>query len=301
MKLYSLGLSCQARMIIDLALGKQPRRPFDWCISEKEAVLAGLRTRGASFQHDAASSHVYRMPLEQREGVESGGVYFWHDYPKADRLKLSPEWPLSVPKINEKYAFVWQRFLNELEAPGHKVFVIATTQHNLPEYALDAEDFARRFQIDGPFIDELAEVLTSICGEDFSVVALVRDFAEADAVRDRVRFERLTLRVCGSLSLVPNQSLADLINKQIEPNAETITLLEGKYDVGAIIIHQSHDTARVFRTIGNRSCAWAECYPFQGGYMVSVAGKEDGLLTARLQGNRLIFSDGETWVKQRDH
>lgn len=198
-------------MIIDTALGKQQRRPFDWCITEKQALILALRTRGRSFQHDAQSSFIYEMPVERRQGVVSNGIYFWHDYPKADRLTISPDWRDSIPRVNEKYAFLWRRFIDELQEPGEKTFVVATTQHNLAEYADNPEDFRRKFALDDIFIAELVEELTAICGERFSVLALAGSHGEAEALRGPAGFERLTVRFCGSLPLSEHRDLADFV------------------------------------------------------------------------------------------
>lgn len=210
LKYISLGFSCQSRMAIEEAVGKQPRRPFDWCITDKKALLAGFETRGASFQHEAANSKVvYRAG---REGVVSAGIYFWHDYPKADRRSLESDWSAATPAVNEKHAFLWRRFLDELSEPGEKVFVIATTQDNLTEFASDEEDFRERFALDGKFIDDLAAALTQVCSDRFSILVFVRSLEEAYAIHAQASFERFIVRFCGPLPLKAPQPMVDLIS-----------------------------------------------------------------------------------------
>lgn len=119
------------------------RGPFDYAIAEKSALLEALASNGRSLQHEAAASGMYMMPIERRQGVHSNGVYYWHDYPKADRLTLHPDWADHTPVVNEKYDYLWRRFAQSVTEPGEKIFVISSTQHNLPQFAADEAAFTR--------------------------------------------------------------------------------------------------------------------------------------------------------------
>jgi hypothetical protein len=286
-------------MTIDAALGKQARWPFDYCITEKAALLAGLRSAGRSFQHDEESSQVYVMPLSLREGVCSRGVYYWHDYPLASRNCLNDDWRASVPVVNEKYDFLWRRFLDELARPGEILFIVGTTQDNLPEFASDDDDFQRKFAIDGAFIDELADALRTSCTDQFSILALVRSFREADSIRTQCRFNRVNARFCGALSLPTHQLLAKSLEDLTRPGtSEALRLLEGEYDNGALIKSHSHDVARIYRVAGKRVVPWAECYASSEGYLVNFSGRRDSVFKASFEDQRLKFSNGSVWSKR---
>lgn len=277
-------------------MGKQTRRPFDWCITDKRALLAGLRTRGASFRHEPATSELIHRA--GREGIASEGIYFWHDYPKADRRTLSLDWSAATPGVNEKYAFIWQRFLDELSEPGEKMFVIATTQDNLVEFASDEQNFKVRFALDGKFIDDLALALEEVCSDGFSILALVRSLEEADAIRAQGRFEPLILRFCGPLPLKVHQPIVDLIRIASTAEVGLPLGLAGHYDSGVMIKHQSHDAARIFRQLGLHMVPWGECYALNGGkVLVSLADEQVGVFTAIFDGVRLRFSDGQEWAR----
>lgn len=298
MRHISLGLSCQSRMTIDAAYGKQARWPFDYCITEKAALLAGLRSRGESFHHTEASSNVYVMPRSLREGVCSEGVYYWHDYPLANRYSLSNDWQASVPVVNEKYEFLWKRFLEELKQPGEIVFTVGTTQENLVEFAEDAEDFWQKFAIDGPFIDELADALRALCAAPFSILALVRTFREADSIRAHCQFRHVQARFCGPLSLPTHDLLAQSFGQLSKPGtSEAMRVLEGEYDNHAVIERHSDEVARIYRRAGERLIPWAECYALPDGYLVNFDSRRNSVFKATLEDNCLKFSNGSSWRK----
>ena len=298
MRHISLGLSCQSRMTIDAAYGKQTRWPFDYCITEKAALLAGLRSRGRSFQHTEKSSNVYVMPRSRREGVCSEGVYYWHDYPLADRNSLSNDWRASVPVVNEKYEFLWRRFLDELERPGEIVFTVGTTQENLTEFANDGEDFQRKFAIDGAFIDELADALRALCTDQFSILVLVRSFQEADSIRAQCRFPDVEVRFCGALTLPTHDLLARSLGQLSQPGtSKAMTALEGEYDNGAVIKCLSDQVARIYRVAGERVTPWAECYTLSEGYLINFDSRRNSVFNATLEDHCLKFSNGSSWRK----
>ncbi len=236
------------------------------------------------------------MPLSRREGVCSGGVYYWHDYPLADRNNLSEDWLASVPGVNEKYEFLWRRFLDELARPGEIVFTVGTTQDNLVEFASGEEDFQRRFAIDGAFIDELADALQMVCADRFSILALVRSLGEADDVRAHARFARFNLRFCGALSLPTHEILAGSLAQLAAGPSEALRLLEGKYDNGAVIKRHSHDAARIYHNKGGYA-PWAECYALPEGYLINFNSRRNAVFTATLSDDRLRFSNGTAWSK----
>jgi hypothetical protein len=283
-------------MLIEEALGKQPRRPFDWCITDKGGLLAGLKTGGASFLHDSENSElIYRAG---REGVASAGIYFWHDYPKSDRTTLCRDWRAATPKVNEKYCFLWERFLDELSEPGEIVFVLATTQDNLIEFASGVCDFKKRFALNGNFIDELAAALEAICSDPFSILVLVRSLEEADEIRTQSKFARLLLRFCGPLQLKVNEPVADLIQSSGSSDRHLPVGLAGCYDNGAVIESHWHDADRILRPSGSHMEPWGECYALNHDRIfISLKDQKDGVLTALFDGLHLKFSSGEYWTK----
>ncbi len=109
MKYVSLGFSCQSRFSIDLFTADHRRNPFDFNISTKEAVLRGLTTSGANFEHTKPEIDLYRMTEEGRSGVSCNGLYFWHDYPM-DGRELASSWDTKIDGVNAKYRFLWKRF-----------------------------------------------------------------------------------------------------------------------------------------------------------------------------------------------
>lgn len=285
-------------MTIDAAYGKQTRLPFDYCITEKAALLAGLRSRGRSFQHEAASSEVFVMPLSRREGVYSSGVYFWHDYPLASRNGLCDDWQASVPGVNEKYEFIWRRFLEELARPGEIIFTLSTTQDNLAEFASGEEDWQRKFAIDGAFVDELADALGALCTDHFTILVFARSVGEADSIRAQCRFKDVKVRFCGALSLPTHKFLAEALGELTRScTSDALRLLEGIYDNGAAIEYYSDDVARIYKVAGERETPWAECYSLPGGYLVNFTSRRNSIFNATLTNQCLKFSNGSSWSK----
>ena len=293
----SLGLSCQSRMTIDAVVGKQRRSPFDYCITEKQALIDALATGGKSFAHNKDSSSIYTMAAERREGIRSGGVYFWHDYPMADRLQLHADWAQHIGQVNEKYDFLWNRFNDNLRASTNPIFVISTTQHNLSQFAKDDSDFAVRFAIDGQFVDKLSGVLRERCANDFSLLAIVRSFAEADSIRCRGASDHITVRFLGRLSLPTHELLVRSFESLAASRSfAALDALEGQYDNGAKIKRESDDACRVSRFRNGKWHPWGEAYVTEGGYLFAFDG-HNLLFNAQFIDGRLRFSNNSAWAK----
>lgn len=197
---FSLGFSCQSRFAIDVVAPTTHRAPFDFNITTRTALLEGLRTKGASFVHDVGTGTPYRMPLSGREGLEAAGSYFWHDYPFTETGALRPDWTETIDAVNQKYAFLWERFLGDLALPGRKRLVLSNTQFNLPEFAASPSDFETKFGIDATLCRDLTAELDRLT-DDYDLVCLLRCREAADRLRQEVRDRRLIVRFGGVQAL----------------------------------------------------------------------------------------------------
>jgi hypothetical protein len=158
--LVSLGHSCQTRFILEDLDGASRRMPYDFNIATRAALLKALETDGASLQHDEDTASVFRMKSDGREGIETGGMYFWHDYPLAeDKLSLADGWQREIARVNEKYAALWARLAMLLRSDEEKTLVLSNSQHNLGEFAEGDDDFRRSFGLGRQAFEEIAVAL----------------------------------------------------------------------------------------------------------------------------------------------
>ena len=228
--LVSLGHSCQTRFILEDLDGASRRMPFDFNITTRSALLDALETDGASLQHDESTANVFRMASDGREGIEVGGMYFWHDYPLAqDKLGLAEGWQKEIPRVNEKYAALWSRLSMLLRSNEEKTLVLSNSQHNLGQFAEGDEDFNIRFGLGHSAFQNITAALDRHGAQNYRLLFLTRsiaDFAETVALRD----PRLEHRLVGILSLRPDHRVA----ASIAPGRRTEDILPlcGPYDGG---------------------------------------------------------------------
>lgn len=242
----SLGHSCQTRFILEGRDGASRRMPFDFNIATRPALLAALETDGGSLQHDEDSARVFAMASDGREGIEVGGLFFWHDYPLGpDRLRLEDGWQREIPRVNEKYVALWARLAGMLRSDEPKVLTLSNSQHNLAQFAATEETFGNDFGLGRTAFDDLTAALERFGARNYRLLFLTRtiaDLAETMSLEDR----RLEHRFVGILSLRPDRRVA----ASLSPGrpATSVGALVGSYEggqwhVGAI----SHDTAIIHR------------------------------------------------------
>ena len=248
--LVSLGHSCQTRFILDDLDGSSRRMPFDFNIATRQALLRALATDGDSLRHDRDTASVFRMASDGREGIEVGGMYFWHDYPLAeDRLRLAEGWQREIGRVNEKYAALWRRFSALLRSDDPKTLMLSNSQHNLAQFAATGNAFDLGFGLGRQAFDEIAAALDGFGARNWRLLLLTRSAAELAGTAG-LGDPRLEHRLVGILSLRPDRRVSDSIAR----NRATagIAALCGTYDDGAWEIGaHSPDVAVIHRRTGD--------------------------------------------------
>lgn len=268
--LISLGHSCQTRFIIDAIDPAGRRMPFDFNITTRPALIRALETDGASLRHDEGDADVFSMPGDGRQGLDVGGLFFWHDYPLAeDKLSLADGWQREIARVNEKYAALWSRLSAALRSDQPKTLALSNSQHNLGQFAAGDEDFAGRFGLGRHAFETLIQALENFGARNYRLLFLTRSMSEF-AETARLDDSRLDHRFVGILSLRPDPRVAASIAAG-ETGAE-IAMMSGLYGGGAwkvearsprvAILHQNSEAG--FRphgsiTLTGRShVAWLE-------------------------------------------
>ena len=248
--LVSLGHSCQTRFILEDLDGASRRMPFDFNITTRAALIRALETDGASLQHDEATARVFRMASDGREGIDVGGMYFWHDDPLAeDKLGLAEGWQSEIGRVNEKYAALWSRLSMLLRAEDEKTLVLSNSQHNLGQFAGGDDDFKGRFGLGGQALRDITAALDGYGARNYRLLFLTRslaDLVETIPLKD----PRLEHRLVGILSLRPDHRIA----ASIAPGRRTEGILplcgpyeNGEWQVKAV----SRDAAVIHRRVGD--------------------------------------------------
>jgi hypothetical protein len=298
-KRLSLGFSCQSRFSLDVASGDFRTHPFDFNITTRELLLACLREDGAPLWPGAERLQVHRTPEGQEEGLGAGGVYFWHDYPRAAGV-LAPGWEARVPDVQAKYRALWARLGAVLRDDHlHKRLVVSNCQANLTEFAASPADFHLRFGLDPDFATRLSDALEAFGARRFRLSLLVRDLPWAIHLHElaRLRPDRFDVRFVGPLSL-PTSSLvaaSSLVSvAEEEPVAEGFAAIFGRYDNGADIFPVHPNVALAVR--GDEPLA--EVRPFGGGLVFTFAGGLDRVARAVFLEGALSFADHTRWIKR---
>lgn len=293
--MLSLGHSCQTRFILEDLDGASRRMPFDFNITTRPALLAALRSDGGSLHHDEGSARVFAMASDGREGIEVGGLFFWHDYPLGpDGLRLAEGWQREIGRVNEKYAALWSRLAQILRSDEQKTLVLSNSQHNLAQFAATDEDFAEGFGLGRRAFDEITLALEGFGARNYRLLFLTRtisDLAETMSLDD-IRLEH---RFVGILSLRPDRRVA----ASISPDRATTSIgaLCGSYDSGrwqiravshdSAIIH--HGTREGIRPVGSISFA-------DGNPVVWFEGR-DGFRDVVHDACEIRFPDGNRWLR----
>jgi hypothetical protein len=298
MEYVSLGFSCQTRFSIDLFAADHRRNPFDFNISTKDAVLRGLATSGANFEHREPGIDIYRMTEERRRGVSCNGVYFWHDYPM-DGKELASSWETNIEGVNEKYRFLWKRFASRISKHSDPVtFIVSNTQMNLGEFSTSTDDFDKKFGFDEAFYYELAQRLGVGNRNGRSITFLSRDLSNVVSLRKELSSnEGFVIRFGGLMNLATNPLVAfsTLVNTAPE-RKDALGCLVGNYSGGARIELSGDITATVYRSGPQGEIPWAEVSMLSDGYLFVFQGRNK-VFTAVMQEGSLHFSNRTTWTK----
>lgn len=291
--LVSLGHSCQTRFILEDLDGASRRMPFDFNIATRAALLKALGTDGASLQHDEDTASVFRMASDGREGIEVGGMYFWHDYPLADnKLSLAEGWQKEIPRVNEKYAALWTRLAALLRSDEEKTLVLSNSQHNLGQFAEGDDDFGNRFGLGHQAFAEIAAALDRYEAKNYRLMFLTRsiaDLAETIALKEP-RFEH---RFVGILSLRPDHRVA----ASIAPGRRTEDILPlcGPYEGGEWQVKAlSRDVAVIQRRTEDGLKPHGSITLSEFGPVAWVEGRDTFQDITHAAG-KLHFSDGDFW------
>jgi hypothetical protein len=291
--LVSLGHSCQTRFILEDLDGASRRMPFDFNITTRAALLKALETDGASLLHDESTASVFRMASDGREGIDVGGMYFWHDYPLAeDKLGLAEGWQKEIGRVNEKYAALWSRLSALLRSDDEKTLVLSNSQHNLGQFAEGDDDFALRFGLGRRGFEEITAALDAYGARNYRLLFLTRsiaEFAETITLKD----PRLEHRLVGMLSLRPDHRVA----ASIAPGRRTEDILPlcgpyegGKWQVKAV----SRDAAVIH-------CRTEDGFTPHGSITLSEFGPvawtegRDRFQDITHAAGKINFSDGTVW------
>lgn len=292
--LISLGHSCQTRFILEKLDGASRRMPFDFNITTRAALLKAFETDGASLQHDEETATVFRMEVDGREGIEAGGMYFWHDYPLAeDKLSLADGWQRETVRVNEKYAALWSRLAMLLRSDEEKTLVLSNSQHNLDQFA-GADDFDSRFGLGHQAFEDITTALDRYGARNYQLLFLTRsvtDFAETMSVDD----PRLEHRFVGTLSLRPDQRIPASIAP--ERRTEDILPLCGPYESGSWHVEAvTRDIAVIHRRADGALRPHGSITLSESGPVAWVEGRDKFQDIAYMAG-KLCFSDGSIWHK----
>jgi hypothetical protein len=304
--LISLGFSCQTRFLIDAFSPEIKRHPFDFNITSRPALIRALATDGASLMHHAGAATTYVMPKEQRQGVEVGGMYFWHDYPLGpDKLALSPDWADRRVSVNGKYAMLWQRFAETLRSDMPKILALSNSQHNLPQFAADEADFDRKFGLGRQAHDEITAALETFGARNWRLAFLSRSAGEVEETAD-LHDRRLEHRFVGALSLRVAPALAtQLISDRPETSAG-IRAIEGRYNDGTVIVRAISARVAMIRsavdgieTTDSAAAPLGSIWAGGDGLVAAFSGR-DRVFFVSADAAALSFSDGSRWTRVAD-
>lgn len=291
--LVSLGYSCQTRFILEDLDGASRRMPFDFNITTRAALLRALETDGASLQHDESTAKVFRMASDGREGIDVGGMYFWHDYPLAeDKLSLAEGWQNEIDRVNEKYAALWSRLSILLRSDEEKTLVLSNSQHNLGQFAQDDDDFNARFGLGYCAFQDITAALDDYGARNYRLLFLTRaiaDLAETTALKDT----RLDHRLVGVLSLRPDHRVA----ASIAPSRRTEDILPlcGSYEGGEWHVKAaSRDSAVIYRRTQDGPKPHGSITLSEFGPVAWTEGR-DAFQDITHAAGKMHFSDGAVW------
>jgi hypothetical protein len=301
--LISLGFSCQTRFLIDALHPEIKRHPFDFNITSRPALIRALSTDGASLIHHAGGATTYTMPKEQRQGVEVGGIYFWHDYPlAADKLSLSPDWADKRETVNGKYAMLWQRFAETLRSEAPKTLALSNSQHNLPQFAADDADFDRKFGLGRQAHDEITTALDAFGARNWRLRFLSRSVGEVEETAD-LHDGRLEHRFVGALSLRVAPELATRLMSGVGGPDSDLRALEGSYNGGAFAVRAISSNVAVIVGSGNEADVGTSTLGslwLAGNGLIAAFSGRDRVFAVSGDGRRLSFSDGSHWNRDAE-
>jgi hypothetical protein len=291
--LVSLGHSCQTRFILEDLAGASRRMPFDFNITTRSALVAALDSDGDSLRHDEDSANVFGMASDGRQGIEVGGLFFWHDYPLgSDGLSLAKGWQREIGRVNEKYAALWARLSQLLRSDDAKTLMLSNSQHNLAQFAGTDAYFADRFGLGRAAFCDIAEALERFGARNYRLLFLTRtiaDLSETLSLDDA----RLEHRFVGTLSLRPDRRVAASLSPGRIPAG--IGPLCGSYEHGLWrVCAVSHDRAVVHRLTEDGLQACGSIGVVEEELVIWFEGRDRFQDINHLEGD-IHFHDGSLW------
>lgn len=299
----SLGFSCQTRYSIDQLFGDHRRNPFDFNVTTRSAVLEALATEGTNFRHDAGTASVCAIRQAGMRRIRSNGVFFWHDYPR-DGLEMKPGWEAEIPRVNQKYAYLWPRFLNTLrDASMPKLLICANTQTNLIMFLDSDAEFQENFGLDLEFVTKLQETLTGVGARNYSLLLINRHILQAHRIaRHAGQLPGVKSRFWGATPWPSDTMLAaaTLISRlPPEEACDRLMRLEGEWG-DHVIRRIGDDLAYVyFRRPDGGLAPRGEITALEDGYLLVMHRSKP--MTAILDGQKLVFSNGSRWERSEKH
>jgi hypothetical protein len=292
--LISLGHSCQTRFIIDtMGEAANRRMPFDFNITTRAALLRALDTDGASLRQSAEQARVFMEPREQREGIEIGGMYFWHDYPLDEaKLRLRADWRQDLGRVSEKYAALWQRFAALSRSEEPKTFFLSNTQHNLGQFAGGDADFDRKFGLGREAFDQISQAFDAFGARNYRLLVLSRSIREFEEMID-VADPRLVPRFAGRLSLRPDPDILSQIFADAKPLPMDVF---GSYDSDKHVGPGPRGSGIIYRVEQGMEKPEGALWATHVGLTASFEGR-DRVFGATLEGRNLSFADGTRWSR----
>lgn len=294
-RLVSLGLSCQSRFCIDLVSAEHRRTPFDYNVTTKSALLRALRSGGEAFRlTDDGALRIHLARKEGREGVESQGVYFWHDFDLNADQTIAQDWRSDLPAVREKYAVLWDRFCGLLRLPGAQIsFVLSNTQINLGDYAADFDDFTEKFRFTADYIQDLRAALCDLGAQDPHVLVLNRYLRDSIEVNNAIAAPWLRSVFCGPLTLPTDARLAVSILGEATPASGQLASACRRYGDGWRVV-QLDDASAAITKDGRPA---GELRPMRGGYIGVFEDGADAIRTAvKTDDGGLYWSDKSRWA-----
>jgi hypothetical protein len=296
-KYVSLGFSCQSRYTLATLSADHRGMPFDWSITTRQFVLESLQEGdGRGFTPAPDELKIYQMPNTGAEGLGSDrGIWFWHDFPRGNDLKLAANWR-TASDFPQKYIALWERFLKCIRDPGQrKRFVVSNTQENLDQFWTSLHDFQFKFGLDFSYASKLFEVLVELGTKNFEIEFLIRNIDDYIDLVGRPEIKNFHPKFVGPLALPTHNIVANSLLYSVDIDAIShVRELAGQYDNGAVIVPVAYNSAMIYDA--NKNCQGV-AYDFPGGFIFCFMGGVSKVFRAVIDNNCIYFENKSRWRK----
>jgi len=249
-----------------------------------------------NFIADPDRINIYTMRESGRQGVESDGIFFWHDYPmEEDQKTLAGAHAEELDRINQKYRHLWPRFKKLTTSDVQKTFVVSNTQFNLWEFSKSDDDFRDKFGLDVRAYHEIREALNSFGARNFKIRFVTQSLEDYLSCADAIG-EDFECSFGGTLSLPAHKNVA--VSLLDIPSSADVSLACGVYDNGSRWIEPVSDrNAIIYQRKDGAPEPWGALRAGVGGYTAVFSGR-DRVFACAIDGDQLAFSNHTKWRRQ---